>query len=193
MRALTFISVSFFFIVLGYLIFQTKDDNNTTQFNVDPIIKVENFSSKTFSGTNLKERFIYDRGRLEEPNRFFVEGKYRWDNFLKNSRVKRAQGTDLVVTFLSTSLLSTVGGADIDDVLFSDRFTFSTPSYDLTSEYATYYSRKNIFVGNNPAYIRSEKSRIQSSDGFRIDLGKDNFELFGEIDGLFLDSDLIGI
>ena len=76
MRVLTFISMSFFFVVLGYLIFQTKDDNKATQFNVEPIIKVENFSSKTFTGTNLKEKFIYDSGRLEEPNRFFVEGKY---------------------------------------------------------------------------------------------------------------------
>ena len=94
---------------------------------------------------------------------------------------------------MSTSLLSTVGGSEIDDVLFSNRFTFSTQNYDLSSEYATYYSKKNIFVGNNPAYIKSQKSRIQSSDGFRLDLAKDNFELFGEIDGLFLDSDLLGI
>ena len=46
MRVLTFISMSFFFVVLGYLIFQTKDDNKATQFNVEPIIKVENFLQK---------------------------------------------------------------------------------------------------------------------------------------------------
>ena len=126
--------------------------------------------------TKLVGSLQYENGRLEAPNRFIVNGRYTWKNFDSSSKIRRISGKELVLTYDSKSILDTVGGAELDDVEFKDSFKFETEKYELTSDYATYYYQKKIFLGSNPAYIKSKDSRIHASDGFRIDLNKDNFD-----------------
>lgn len=190
-----FFTTTFVFIFITgvsyYFFISPQKKDKKSSFEINPLIEVSNFRSNVYRKTFLAETLQYKYGYLEDPNFFIINGGYRWVSFgdLQNSR--QASGENLKATFLSSTLSETIAGTQLDDIEFSDGLTLYSGDYELKTDTATYYYEDELFLGTEPVYLTGVDARVHASDGFKYSLKSDDFELFGNVDGLFENVDLL--
>ena len=127
---------------------------------------------------------------MEEPNRFILTKNFKWNAY---SRVKRAYeviGKSMEIQFDSNTLLETIAGAKMKDIELKRGFVFKGSGFELESDTATYYLENDLLLGTDPVYVTGKDMRIHSSDGFRVEVDRGEFELFGSVNGVLESFDL---
>ena len=84
-----------------------------------------------------------------------------------------------------------IAGSELKDIEMKKGFVFNGKGFELESESATYYLKNDLLLGTDPVYIKGKDTRIHSSDGFRVEVDKGEFELFGSVNGVLENMDLI--
>lgn len=161
-----------------------------TIFRSPPILEVTRFASKSYSGVTLKEKISYQHGKLEEPNIFSISEKYDWQSFDPSRKIKKVTGKKLIAQFDADTLLETIAGSEIKEIELKQGFVFSAKDFDIKSDEATFYAKDNILLGTDPVYMTGLDTRIHSSDGFKVELKKGDFELFGNVNGVIEDGEI---
>jgi hypothetical protein len=180
-----------FLAVLSFLVIKSEFGSvEDFSYKADPILEVRSLVSNVFKNDKLSETIEYKHGYLEEPNQYIVRNKYSWKTYNKNRRIKYINGNSLIVQFKADNLLKIIAGANIKDVEFKNSFVLGATDYVLKSESATYYYSDEILLGTDPVYIDGKDTRVHSTDGFKVQLKKGDFELFGNVNGVIDDGQL---
>lgn len=187
MKLFLIVSVSFMaFATLSYFVVRSEMRSAPqATFNTTPLLEIRDFNSKLYSADILDETFNYKYGYLEEPNQFVITNQYKWKSLGNEKEALEVRGEKMVVSFLAKTLVETIAGQGIDDIEFDDGISIITRGHILKSQRATYYASEDLFIGTDPVYITGEDTRIHATDGFKVELEAGNFELFGNVNGVF--------
>jgi hypothetical protein len=147
-----------------------------------PALRVVGMQLTKFQGTVIKTSIVAGEARLKEPNQIILSNGVEAIRF-------RGEGKEIVRSlaaaahFKAKNVNELLQAAKLQSAEARDRVQISVNNLELQSEFVEFSGDTQALNSKMPVLLLGRGKKITGSDGFYLDVDRQEMELFGDING----------